>query len=135
VVADEVRTLASRTQESTEEIQRIIAELQQGSRAATEAMQSSYDYVLTSENEAAKAADLLGEVSDAIDQMNRMSEDIAAATREQASATQSIQQNINDIQSAVAQTGERLASNTQNNQHIVMKASQLHALVSAFKVN
>lgn len=134
VVADEVRTLASRTQESTEEIQRIIAELQQGSREATDAMRSSYEYVQTSEDEAVKAADLLVEVSQAIDQMNDMSEDIAEATRGQSAASQSIQDTVMEIKRTADQTTQRVSSNSEHSQNIIHEVSQLHTLVARFKV-
>lgn len=134
VVADEVRTLASRTQESTEEIQRIIAELQQGSREATAAMQSSYEYVQTSEAQAVKAADLLVEVSRAIDQMNDMSEEIAEATRGQSAASQSIQDTVMEIKRTADQTTQHVTSNSEHSQSIIKDVLKLHTLVAQFKV-
>lgn len=83
VVADEVRGLASRTQESTAEINTILAQLQAASQAAVQTMQESTAAVESSVNEANLAGKSLQTIADTVNTINAMNEQIASATEEQ----------------------------------------------------
>lgn len=94
VVADEVRTLATRTQDSTNEIEKTIASLQQVAEKAVEAMKTSCEQATESEEEATKTGEVLGEIENSINQVNSLIEQVATAGVQQAGAANEIAQNI-----------------------------------------
>jgi methyl-accepting chemotaxis protein len=94
VVADEVRALAKRTQESTEEIQQIIKALQDGASAAAQAMLQSTGRTRESVQLAEKAGSTLVEISTAIGLIRDMNNQIAAAAEEQSAASDEIHRNV-----------------------------------------
>ena len=88
VVADEVRTLASKTQESTSEIQDMIERLQTGTREAVSVMQSSRGEAQNSVEQTAIAGESLSKITQAVSVINDMSTHIASAAEEQSSVSQ-----------------------------------------------
>jgi len=112
VVADEVRGLASRTQESTEEINTILAQLQSASQAAVKTMQESTEAVEKSVAEANLAGDSLQTIGDTVNTINSMNEQIASATEEQQS-----------ISSELVEEAERMS---QQSQETAGSANQLN---------
>lgn len=99
VVADEVRTLASRTQDSTQEIQRVIEELQSASRSAGEVMSNSQKQAQLSVENAAKTDETLAIITDKVGSITRMNTEIAAATGEQETVSDNIKHNVEGIRS------------------------------------
>jgi aerotaxis receptor len=100
VVADEVRGLAQRTQQSTNEIQRMISTLQGGARDAVLAMAQSSQHVEASVDQAQRAAVALDGISQRVDQITAMSLQIAAAVEEQSAVSEDINRNIIGIRNA-----------------------------------
>ena len=100
VVADEVRGLAQRTQQSTNEIQRMISTLQGGARDAVMAMEQSSQHVETSVDHAQRAASALDGISQRVNQITAMSVQIATAVEEQSAVSEDINRNIVGIRNA-----------------------------------
>ncbi len=97
VVADEVRTLAGRTQQSTEEINQIILRLQSNSKLAVEMMEQSQIQVAQTVEQSQSAVDALNIVTDKVNQINSMSTQIASAAEEQKAVADDINEKIIDI--------------------------------------
>nr|WP_271043269.1 PAS domain-containing methyl-accepting chemotaxis protein [Pseudomonas sp. VB3] len=100
VVADEVRGLAQRTQQSTNEIQRMISTLQGGARDAVIAMEQSSQHVEASVDHAQRAASALDGISQRVNQITAMSVQIATAVEEQSAVSEDINRNIVGIRNA-----------------------------------
>jgi methyl-accepting chemotaxis protein len=109
VVADEVRTLAQRTQESTREIQSMIETLQSGTKEAGEAMQSGRDAAAACTEQASEAEQSLQSIIQAVQQINEQNTQIASAAEEQTAVATDIDRNV----SSIAQIAHQSASNAQ----------------------
>lgn len=97
VVADEVRTLASRTQQSTQDIQTMIERLQQGVAGSVKAMHGASEQVTATVESARIASDALAGIMSGINTINSMSAQIATATEEQSAVANHINDTVHDI--------------------------------------
>ena len=97
VVADEVRSLSSRTHESTDEIHQVISELQSGSLAAVQAMKDSKTAADIVETQAGETEQALVKISEAVVQIDAMTNQIATASEEQSAVAEEINRNISNI--------------------------------------
>lgn len=104
VVADEVRTLASRTQKSTEQIQRTIEQLQSAAREAVQKMKLSSEQANLSVQSANQAGHSLQEITGSIAQICAMNQEIATATDEQQHLTKAMVTYMRDITSHTSQS-------------------------------
>jgi len=134
VVADEVRSLASRTQESTREIQEMIERLQKGSRDAVNAMQSGQEQAQQTVEQASQAEASLGEISAAVAQINEMNAHIAEASRQQGEVVEEIDKNIVNITQVADSSASGADQLSVASQEMASLAVNLEEQVSHFKI-
>jgi methyl-accepting chemotaxis protein len=133
VVADEVRTLASRTQESTADIQKMIEELLTGTRQAVEVMEKSREEANHCVDQSKEAAQALQAIADSIRSINDMSVHIAQAAQEQNTVTQEMHRNVEHISKISEQTAQGAAETAQASREQSRLAAHLQQLVGRFR--
>lgn len=134
VVADEVRTLASRSQKSAEEIEKMIARLQSGAREAVHAMEGSRVKAQESEEQVEAAAESLGMIAGEVSTINDMNTQIATAAEEQTAVAEEINRNIATITHVADQTAEGARHSALISEELVQLAADLEMLVSRFRI-
>lgn len=134
VVADEVRALAARTQESTKDIQVRIERLQSGVAKAVQAMQSGSGKARDSVERAAGVDQVLAETTHSVQRINDMAAQIATACEEQSSVTEEIARNISDIRDLSNDAAANAASSMQASQQLSALSQTLATLVGRFRV-
>lgn len=134
VVADEVRTLASRTQASTEEIQQMIESLQKGSRNAVAVMQQGREQAEVSVGHASQAGVSLNTITGAISSINDMNTQIASAAEEQSAVAEEINRNIVNINDMAGMISDGSQQTSEAGNELEVQASKLQAIVSRFRI-
>ncbi|TCN78336.1 methyl-accepting chemotaxis sensory transducer with Cache sensor [Vibrio crassostreae] len=134
VVADEVRKLASRTQESTGDIHKMIEQLKAASDAAVKAMDSSQNRSTQTVEEANAAAAALAKIQESIDTIMDMNSLIATATEQQNIVGQEISQRIVVISDQSSQSAALANQNRIGSQNLNSRANELYHLVDRFTV-
>ncbi|MEB0208459.1 methyl-accepting chemotaxis protein [Pseudomonas sp. CCC3.1] len=134
VVADEVRNLAHRTQESAEEIHKMITSLQVGSREAVSTMNASQTSSEDSVEVANQAGARLISVTQRIEEIDGMNQSVAAATEEQTAVVESLNVDINQINLLNQQGVVNLNETLKDCDALSQQASRLKQLVDSFKI-
>jgi methyl-accepting chemotaxis protein len=134
VVADEVRVLAQKTQQSTGQIKKVIEELQQKSSEAVTVIDNSAQKALSSVNYANDVSEKLELVGGAVVQVFDMNALIAAATEEQSSVAEEININVTRISDLSATTSQDANSALASSQKLFELVEEIHKVVGQFKV-
>ncbi|RJG14243.1 methyl-accepting chemotaxis protein [Pseudomonas cavernicola] len=134
VVADEVRNLAHRTQESAQEIQKMIEELQVGSRESVTTMTESQRYSEESVEIANQAGERLSSVTHRIGEIDGMNQSVATATEEQTSVVESLNMDITEINTLNQEGVENLQATLRACGDLEQQASRLKQLVDSFRI-
>ncbi|MBA1236801.1 methyl-accepting chemotaxis protein [Stutzerimonas nitrititolerans] len=133
VVADEVRTLASRTQQSTLEIQQVIEQLQSGARNAAEVMHRGRAQVDSSVLQAQQAGSSLTSITSAVASISDMNVQIASAAEQQSAVSDEISQNVVNINQVADRVTESASQTAQASSQLAHLAVGLQTLVGQFK--
>jgi len=133
VVADEVRTLATRTQQSTEEISGMIDRLQSGSRDAVKTMEEARTQALTGVEFTEQAAEALAMISGSINGIADMSAQISNAANEQTAVVEDVNQSITAINDVSLQTTANIGNINQAAAQLTGYAEELTQLISGYK--
>ncbi len=134
VVADEVRTLANRTQQSTEEIEKTIDQLQSEAVHAVDTMQRSREQAKTSAEKAQAAARSLEQIATAVETISQMNVQIASAAEEQSSVADEINKNVTSISEISEQTATGAEQTTHSSAEMARMAAELQSLINRFKI-
>ncbi len=134
VVAEEVRNLASRTQDSTAEIQSVIDQLQARADEAVGVMEESGQRARQSVEQASVAGESLDGITDAVTRINDMIQQIASATEEQTAVAQEINSNIHQVNDIAEQSARSVVQSTQAVDSLARLAEQLRGEVRRFRL-
>ena len=126
---DEVRSLASRTQHSTEEIQSMIEKVQSGARRAVEVMEKSCEKAEAGREQVADAGRVLEQITAAVATINDMNAMIASAAEEQSSVAEEINRNITNVSEIAEDTSDASRQNVETSRELSALAKHLHGLV------
>ncbi|UZE22641.1 methyl-accepting chemotaxis protein [Pseudomonas sp. B21-056] len=134
VVADEVRNLAHRTQESAQQVQTMIEELQVGARASVTTMSDSQRHSQESVEIANQAGERLNSVTQRIGEIDGMNQSVATATEEQTAVVESINVDITEINTLNQEGVENLQSTLRACSDLERQAARLKQLVGSFRI-
>ena len=134
VVADEVRTLAGRTSESTDQIELIINGLLTGTQQAVEVMEKSKSQAYLSVEQSQSTGESLQSILNSINTINQLNALVASSADEQKSVAETVSENIVHIDEFSEQTVDDAKSTAEATQQLSAQAEQLKSIVNEFKV-
>ncbi len=132
VVADEVRTLASRSHDATEEIQEMIEKLQQGVASAVSNMEAVSQRAAKGVSQVEEAAEALAEIAGSVAVINDMNTQISTATEEQSAVAAEVSQNIEHISQFASETAATAENTAYTSENLTELVQQLRLMVEQF---
>ncbi|KPD21459.1 methyl-accepting chemotaxis protein [Idiomarina abyssalis] len=135
VVADEVRTLASRTQQSTQEIQDMIERLQSATSEAVSSMNAGRESADATVDKAQRADSALKGITEAVTEINDMNNHIATAADEQSSVTEDINKNVSTITDIAEQSAQSSAQVRESSDDLAKLSMSLQRELQQFKIH
>ena len=135
VVADEVRSLANRTQRSTQDIREMISTLQSGTEAAAQTMRDNCELVGRTVEQTRNAQGALSKISQEVGAINRMNEQIASASVQQSAVAEEVSVNINRIHGSTVQSATGSKQVATASHELAQLADRLTEKVAFFKVS
>ncbi|WP_086480226.1 methyl-accepting chemotaxis protein [Oceanospirillum sanctuarii] len=133
VVADEVRSLAQRTSDSTDEIQQMVNNLQRHSQDAIRSLEQNRDQVNAGVALSKTAEDSIQIITDELHQLTRVNQSIAEISREQQQAVTSVDQGVQDILQRAHAVTEKASASRAVNQHLDQMAEKLQQQISHYQ--
>nr|WP_192552193.1 methyl-accepting chemotaxis protein [Pseudomonas sp. IzPS59] len=134
VVADEVRALARRTQQSTEEIERLVSALRSAAHSSVQQIQSSGDLVKLAVSDALQTESALGSIAAAVSLIQQMNQQIAAAAEEQSSVAEEINRSVTSIRASADQSSIAMRGNAASSVELAQLGSELRGMVGHFRL-
>lgn len=134
VVADEVRTLASRTQDATGDIQQMIEQLQNGATQAVSVMVAGREKTEESVNHALGARNNLNEIMEAVKTISDMSTQIAAAAEEQSTVAEEVSRNTNNMSDENTRNAGSVQEIVNSTDELTSLSQRLDSAISSFKI-
>ncbi|BCE03791.1 methyl-accepting chemotaxis protein [Marinicellulosiphila megalodicopiae] len=134
VVADEVRALASKTQDSTSEIQSMIDRLKSGSSQAVNVMQRSKERGQETVTKSTDVKEILNQISDLVAQMYQSNIEVASNSQDQSTVSEQMDKNVQRIVDISIQTRERMKESSTVSTNVTAMSEQMMTAVSRFNV-
>ncbi|QRY76954.1 HAMP domain-containing protein [Pseudomonas sp. PDNC002] len=134
VVADEVRALARRTQQSTAEIETLIAALQNGATTSVQRMQRSHALVEMTVGDAVQTEAALGTIASAVAVIHQMNQQIAAASEQQSAVAEEISRSVTSIRGIADESAQAMESTASSSVELAQLSRELQGLVGQFRL-
>ncbi|MDB6446450.1 methyl-accepting chemotaxis protein [Pseudomonas sp. 21TX0197] len=134
VVADEVRALARRTQQSTEEIERLVSALRSAAQTSVQQIQSSGELVKMAVSDALQTESALGSIAAAVSLIQQMNQQIAAAAEQQSSVAEEINRSVTSIRASADQSSLAMQGNATSSVELAQLGVELKGMVGHFRL-
>ncbi|MCP1477378.1 methyl-accepting chemotaxis protein [Pseudomonas sp. EB276 TE3739] len=134
VVADEVRALARRTQQSTEEIERLVSALRAAAQSSVQQIRSSGELVKLAVSDALQTESALGSIAAAVSLIQQMNQQIAAAAEEQSSVAEEINRSVTQIRASADHSSLAMRGNAASSVELAQLGGELRSMVGHFRL-
>ncbi|OWQ36738.1 methyl-accepting chemotaxis protein [Pseudomonas sp. DrBHI1] len=134
VVADEVRALARRTQQSTEEIERLVASLRGNAQQSVTQIRGSTELVRLAVADTLQTESALGSIAAAVSLIQQMNQQIAAAAEQQSSVAEEISRSVTQIRGSADQAALAMEDNARSSVELAQLGSDLKGMVGHFRL-
>ena len=134
VVADEVRALAKRTQQSTEEIERLVSTLRSAAQSSVQQIQQSGELVKLAVGDALQTESALGSIAAAVSLIQQMNQQIAAAAEEQSSVAEEINRSVTSIRASADHSALSMQGNAASSVQLAQLGVELQGMVGHFRL-
>ena len=134
VVADEVRALAKRTQQSTEEIERLVSALRAAADSSVQQIQGSGELVKLAVSDALQTESALGSIAAAVSLIQQMNQQIAAAAEQQSSVAEEINRSVTSIRASADQSSLAMQGNAASSIELAQLGGELKGMVGHFRL-